>query len=87
MDEQFKGLEEIVHRLIQFLANVGLFNNTPIKRQPRIQNPRNQENKTLKIDIHEFDDFSHEPEHYINWESRMDQCFEFKRQPQIDNIN
>lgn len=79
--ERFVALEETVQRLIQPLTNLGLFNNNPIEGQPQIKNPRTQEDKTLKIDIHKFDGLSYKLEHYINWESRMDQYFEFKETP------
>lgn len=81
MEGRFEALEETVQRLVQNLANVGLFNNDPPERHPLVHQPRTQEDKNLRIDVLDFDGLSHEPEYYLDWESRIDQYFEFKDTP------
>lgn len=77
-DERFRALEETVERLEQGLANMEMFNNNQIERPRQNQNLRNQEDRTIKIDIPEFDGHSHDPEAYLDWENRLDQYFEFR---------
>ena len=54
--------------------------NNQIER-PQNPNPRNHEDRTIKIDIPDFDGYSHDPEHYLDREARMDQYFEYKETP------
>lgn len=82
IEERFETLEATVQRLVQGLTNVGLFHNQqPDRPKPHI-NFRNQEDRTMKIDILDFDGHSHDPQHYFDWEARMDQYFEYKDTPQ-----
>ena len=81
IEERFELLEETVQRLVQGMTNVGLFHNNQIERPPQNPNPKNQEDRTIKIDIPDFDGYSHDPEHYLDWEARMDQYFEYKETP------
>ena len=74
-EERFGMLEDGMHRL---MIHLGLDNQ--VDRPPN-PNPRPYEDGTIKIDIPDFDGLTHEPEHYLDWESRMDQYFEFKRTP------
>lgn len=36
------------------------------------------EDKTIRVDVQEFDGASHEPEAYLDWEQGMERNFEFK---------
>lgn len=82
--ERFEALEETVQRLVQGLTNMGVFDNYQQERPIQNQNPhpRYQEDRTLKIDISEFDGHSHDPEHYLDWETRIEQYFKYKDTPQ-----
>ena len=64
-----------MHRLI---IHLGLDNQV---NRPQNLNPRPYEDRTIKIDISYFDGLTHDPERYLDWESRMDQYFEFKGTP------
>lgn len=44
-------------------------------------NPRHYEDMTIRVDIPDFDGNSHNPSHYLEWEERMDQYFEFQETP------
>lgn len=83
MDERLEALEETIQRPVEDLANMGLFHNQQQERplQNQDQNPRNQEDRAIKIDIPYFDGYSHNPKHYLDWEARMEQYFEFKKTP------
>lgn len=63
MEERFGTLEETMQQLVHNLANLGLFQNNQNNRPP--QNFRNQEDKTLRVDIPDFDCCTHDPETYL----------------------
>ena len=46
--------------------------------QQHPQNHRNNEDKTLKIDLPSFDRHSPDPEVYLDWETNMERYFDFK---------
>ena len=82
MDIRITNVEEYLWHITQALASVGLI---PTDRPPAHTNlhftPRNQKDRTLRIDIAEFDGLSQDPEVYIEWESSLDSYFEFKETP------
>lgn len=66
INERFEAPEETVQRLVQGLANVGLFPNNQNDRPMQNPNPRYQEDKTLRIDVPDFDGYSHDPGNYLD---------------------
>ena len=74
-EERFGMLEDGMRRL---MIHLGLDNQTD---KPQNPNPRPYDDRAIKIDIPDFDGLNHDPEHYFDWESRMDQYFEFKGTP------
>ena len=82
MDARIKNVEESLRQITQALTNVGLI---PTDRPTAYTNlhftPRNQEDRTLRIDIAKFDGLSQDPEVYIEWKSSLDRYFEFKETP------
>ncbi|XP_057543874.1 uncharacterized protein LOC130823266 [Amaranthus tricolor] len=78
MEERFGMLEESTRLVIQNLNQLRIDH-----QQDRTQNPnlRPYEDRTIKIDIPEFDGQSYDPERYLEWEDRMDNYFEFKNTP------
>lgn len=81
MEERFGALEDTIQRLVQGLANVGLFPNNQIDRPLPNPTPTHQEDRTIWIDVLDFDGCSHDPNHYLEWEEKMDHYFEFKETP------
>lgn len=45
---------------------------------PQLHNQRLPEDKTLRLDLPEFDGHSHNPEVYLDWEASLERYFEFK---------
>ena len=80
VEDRLGTLEENMQIVIQGLANAGLLNHNPQVRP--FQNQRGTEDRTLRVDIPDFDGFSHDPSSYLEWEERMDQYFEFQETPQ-----
>ena len=74
-EERFGALEDKLERLMMHL---GLENQT---NRPPNPNFRPYEDRTIKIDLPEFDGLSHDPAKYLEWEGRMEQYFEFKETP------
>lgn len=78
MDARLQAIEEALQRVTQILATVGLSNpERPLQNQNN-NTSRNQEDGTVRIDIHEFDGKSDDPEVYIEWEACLDKYFEYK---------
>ena len=84
MDNNDK-LDALVNTVNQLsLAVIALQNATqqPLQQlqypcpHPNIENAR--EDKTMRVDVHEFDCTSHDPEVYIEWEKGVERYFEFK---------
>ena len=84
MEERFGILEENMRLVTQTLTQLRLDN-----QHHRTPNPnlRPYEDRTVKIDIPEFDGYSYDPGKYLEWEDRMDNYFEFKNTPQTSNTN
>ena len=78
MEERFGVLEENMRLVMQTLNQLRIDN-----QQDRMPNPnfRPYEDRTIKIDIPEFDGQSYDPGKYLEWEDRMDKYFEFKSTP------
>ena len=78
MEERFGILEENMRLVTQTLTQLRLDN-----QHDRTPNPnlRPYEDRTVKIDIPEFDGHSYDPRKYLEWEDRMDNYFEFKNTP------
>ncbi|XP_057543336.1 uncharacterized protein LOC130821562 [Amaranthus tricolor] len=78
MEERFGILEENMRLVMQTLNQLRIDS-----QQDRTPNPnlRPYEDRTVKIDIPEFDGHSYDPGKYLEWEDRMDNYFEFKNTP------
>ncbi|XP_057532797.1 uncharacterized protein LOC130810672 [Amaranthus tricolor] len=76
-DDRFEAIEDKLDRLF---AHLGIDNQN---NRPPIPNPncRPYEDRTIKIDLPEFDGISHDPSKYLEWERRMGEYFEFKETP------
>ena len=68
-------LEDGMRRL---MIHLGLDNQA---NRPQNPNFRPYEDRTMKIDLPEFDGLSYDPAKYLEWEGRMEQYFEFKDTP------
>jgi hypothetical protein len=71
LEGRFEALEATVERLVQGLTLVGLVPNQQPNRP--IPNPKHYEDRTIRLDIPDFDGHTHNPSHYLEWEERMDQ--------------
>ncbi|XP_057526371.1 uncharacterized protein LOC130805605 [Amaranthus tricolor] len=86
MEERLGEIEARMHRMMenslrQFREEMtGVITQNRIDRTPN-PNPRPYEDRTIKLDIPEFDGTSHDPAKYIEWEERMEQYFEFRETP------
>lgn len=78
MDAKIEAIEAAIQAMALTLANAGLGNQ---ERSPQYQNnpmPKNQEDRTVRIEIHDFDGQSTDPGVYIEWEASLDRYFEYK---------
>ncbi|XP_057550663.1 uncharacterized protein LOC130828721 [Amaranthus tricolor] len=86
MEERLEEIEARMHRMMenslrQFREEMtGVITRNQIDRTPN-PNPRPYEDRTIKVDIPEFDGISHDPDQYQEWEGRMEQYFEFRETP------
>lgn len=67
--------------IAQTLANAGLGNN---ERLPQIQPnlmPRNKEDRTMRIEINDFDGQTTDLAVYLEWEASLERYFEYKDTP------
>lgn len=64
-----------MQRLSQMLTEAGLGN------QDKNQTPRNQEDRTLRVDVPDFEGQSLKPEDYIDWETSLERFFEYRDTP------
>jgi hypothetical protein len=81
MDARMEAIELAVQAIAQTLANAGLGNN---ERLPQLQPnpmPRNQEERTIRIEIHDFDGQTTDPGVYLEWEASLERYFEYKDTP------
>ena len=76
MDEKLEALTNIVQQLALTVANN--MGNQEERPQQYPQNNRTSEDKTLKIDLPNFDGHSSDPEVYLDWEFNMERYFDFK---------
>ena len=64
-EERLGTIKEVIQRLVQGMPIIELkLERTP--QTPTIQNTRNQEDRTPRIDIPDFDGYSHNPEDYLD---------------------
>ena len=80
MDEKFDAL---VNMVTQLGLTINELRNTtfPYPQQPPHQDlniKATREDKTIRVDIHEFDGTSHDPEVYIEWEKGVERYFELR---------
>lgn len=74
MDARLEAIEETLYRVTQLLTRAGLGNQERLPNNPI----DDHEDRTVRIDIHEFDGQSTKPEVYIEWEASLDRYFEYK---------
>ena len=82
MEEKFDALVNMVTQLS--LTVNELRNTTPQYRQ-QPQHPHQdlnieaaREDKSMRVDVYEFDGTSHDPEIYVEWEKGVERYFEYK---------
>ena len=78
-EEKFDALFNVVTQLS--LTVTKLRNARPQQPANPYQNPNTKnakEDRTMRVDVHEFDGTSHDPETYIEWEKGVERYFEFK---------
>ena len=78
-NDKFDALVNMVNQLS--VAVTALQNAAPQHTQFPYHNPNAEnmrEDKTMRVDVHEFDGTSHDPEVYIEWEKGVERYFEFK---------
>jgi hypothetical protein len=79
LEEKFNFLTDIVQQLALTIANNTM--NTGERQNPPHQTNRPSEDKTLRLDLPEFDGQSHNPETYLDWEASLERYFDFKDTP------
>ena len=77
MDARMNNIENSLRQITQALANAGLMPTERPNTQPNHPIPRNHEDRTIRIDIDDFDGLTLDPEVYIEWEASLDRYFEF----------
>ncbi|XP_057538377.1 uncharacterized protein LOC130815879 [Amaranthus tricolor] len=78
MEERFGMLEENMRIVMQTLNQLRIGNHNDRAPNPNLQP---YEDRTMKLDIPEFDGLSHDPTKYLEWEGRLEQYFEFRETP------
>lgn len=72
MDARMTNMEESLRQITLALTNAGLIpNERPIEQNNHNPIPRNHEDRTIRINLDEFDGLTHDPEVYIEWESSL----------------
>ena len=74
MDARLESIEETLYGITQLLAQAGIGN----QRRPPVHHHEDHEDRTVRIDISDFDGQSNKPEEYIEWEASLDRYFEYK---------
>lgn len=76
LNEKFDFLTNIVQQLALTMAH----NTRELEERPLPQAPSHRlpEDKTLRLDLPEFDGHSHNPEVYLDWEASLERYFDFK---------
>ena len=86
LEERLGLIEENMRRMMEDSMRqmreemTGLITHNQIDRAPNL-NFRPYEDRTVKIDIPDFDGLSYDPANYLEWERRMEQYFEFRDTP------
>ena len=84
MDARMNNMEESLRLITQALANARfLHTDRPNPHTIHFHTPRNQEHRTIRVDIDEFDGSTHDPEVYVEWEASLDKYFEYKETPNL----
>ena len=80
-----KKIDALINMVTQLSLTVNELKNTapqyPPIPQPKPNHEHVKADKTMRIDVHEFDGTSHDPEVYIKWEKGVERYFEFKDTP------
>jgi hypothetical protein len=88
MDARMNNMEESLRLITHALANAGfLHTNRPNPHTIHFHTSRNQEDRTIRVDIDEFDGSTHDLEVYFEWEASLDSYFEYKETPLKGNIS
>ena len=76
MEEKFDALVNMVTQLN--LTVTELKNAAPQHQQPNPNTENAREDKSMRVDVREFDGTSHDPGTYIEWEKGVERYFEYK---------
>ena len=80
LDERVDEMAQAIQQLTQTVARLAM--NQQGGGIPMHHHERNIEDRTLRIDVHEFGGTSHNPEEYLEWEAGLERYFEFKETPE-----
>ena len=83
-EERFAMIEEGMRKLMHEINQLGRKNQID---RPQNPNLRNHEDRTMKIDIPDFNGYTHDPEHYLDWENRMDNTLNSRKNHQTNTLN
>lgn len=78
-EEKLQKLTLVVEQLVGQIASLGINTN----RTPHfVPNEKSPKDKSLRVDVCEFDGATLNPEDYIEWERNLENYFEFKDTPE-----
>lgn len=75
LEEKLNALTTMVEKLSMTI--IDLKNGTPQQIPPQ-HSDLNREDRTMRVDVPDFEGTSHDPEVYIEWEKGVDRYFEYK---------
>ena len=77
--EERRGIvDETVQHLTQMLAEAEFLNPDRNQTNLGVQNTRNQEDRTLRVDVNNFDGQSLNPQVYVDQETSLERYFEYR---------
>ena len=74
MEERLNKFTALVEQLVLHAHNTG---STPTAHTPQQVEPKGLDDKTMRVDVMDFDGISNNPEDYIDWEDSRDRYFDF----------
>ena len=78
-EEKFDALFNMVSQLKLAVTEIqNATSQQPLHPYQQLNSENGREDKTIRIDVHEFDGTTHDPEVYIEWEKGVERYFEFK---------
>lgn len=82
MEERLDVLTNLAQQLALAMANNVRQNDGRV-----VQEPRPTEDKTIRIELPDFDWHSQNPQDYTDWEANIARYFEYKNTLQTNNID